>query len=401
MPIKTIILMGTKSGETAEAINNRLGDRGVEAEAHSDIEPDYNSVLTEYDNLGYDVALIFDAAMKSKTEGEQSILYFLSHPRRKGNHLRIVFVASKQREIKDPFITRLINVGVFDIAIPRALDDDQGKALAAAMEMIVAPRNFSQVRQYKMTGVPDLEFDPIKSKDIKKADAILRTTAPQEVLKDSLEIGVIGASRFSGTTTIAQAIARSLVLAKMKTALLFSDENDFIAVRDMHRNPVLVNPKRINLAGLDIYHGNSASDIDEDEEYAAVVIDFKTAYTKDDVPRQIKETVEYATARDNTRSWSRCACSVLCSGTAIQKLNHLLEVLSDISEAKISKLNVALNLTSAEMEKMIADHIHLQAPECNVFSVHETSDALALTEVPYFVKDIIKFRFGVDLKRTV
>lgn len=395
MTKKLAIFAGTSSQKLAEAVCKH----GYDAAPVSDIEPDYVQQLKRFDDEGYDVAVIFDAAMKDKPTAENAILYFLSDLRKIGNKLRIIFVATKERPLQDPFITRLINSGVYDLIIPQAMgEDNNNKQFAVIMEMVEQPRNYSHARHYKKAGVTDLDYDRQAHKKV--LDRAKKLNGTGELPKGQIQIGVIGASRFSGTSHIAQTIARSLYLAGIETALVVSREEDYLNIRDFLYRKDMLSPNRINVAGVDVYHGSAIADTERSQK--ATVYDFQVANLQPDLPKALMKDPKnesFVTSKNLTDAWLKCDCRVLCSGIAPQRLTYLEEVLSTLTDSQLRQLNIALNLSSDEMLGYISRSVLEVASDCNLFSVHEILDPFAATEIPDFVKSIMANDYDYTLKR--
>jgi hypothetical protein len=382
--------------EVSSAITQVLSEK---FEMHIDVvsepEPNYKEVLKNFDERGFDVAIIDDTAILNPNAAENQILKYATEPRNRNCRLRVLFLARADRPSDSPVFARLVRKGIYDLVIPIDLPSNINPFLRMAT-LIVYPNKYSDVAVYDRPNVTPALIDercapkPIYDKDGIKASAKKPTAGNRT-------IGVIGVSRHTGTSHVAQALARSAALAGYNTSLVVSRQEDFDNIRDFFPH-FASEDGAVKVNGIEIWHGKQLSDTNELQTYT--VFDFQVAETDTNVPKELRDE-RYNRAIELTKLWSRCDCKVLVASSAAQKIRYLEHRLREASVRDLDKWNIVLDLPSDAMYDRIASAVAKKSEHANVVDVHEITDPLALLEIPPFAKRVFAKSFDFDLVENI
>ena len=211
-------------------------------------------------------------------------------------------------------------------------------------------------------------------------------------------IGVIGVKRHTGTSHIAQILARSVANAGYPTALLVSRHEDFTNIKDFIKYESVSPEGAVRVGGIDVYEGTSITQTNELQTFS--VFDFQVAISGKPLPLR-KQNEQYKQVLDLQRKWKDCDCKVLVASTSPQNIKYLEMMVSETDPAELNKWNILLDLTSDRMRDFIRSSILIKAPEANVISVHEFNDPLANPEIPEFAQQIFEKSFGSRFENKV
>ena len=371
-------------------------DCAIEIEAVTVPDPDYHQTLKEYDDKGFDVAFIDDEVAPDKNRLEHQIIVFSSAPRAYGKNMRIVFLASPERDPSDSFISNLIDMGIHDFVIPQAEPPHINPLLKAAL-LVRIPQNYSHVAVQRRRSVVSPQYDPkMATRPTYDEDGIKAAAKLPSLGKRN--IGVIGSKRFTGTSHVAQILARSTANAGFKTALIISKHDDFTSIKDFMCYDSVSKEGAISVAGVDIYEGTSIAQTNELQVFS--VYDFQVAITGKPLAPDKKDLV-YLEAAALNKAWSNCDCKVLVTTTSPQNIKFLEKIISETEPVELNKWNIVLNLTSERMKDFIQAAILTKAPEANVVILNEITDPLANPDIPEFAQSIFMKSFGTRLENKV
>lgn len=116
------------SQEHSAAVQDALPPRSL---VYIDENPDVRRFLSEQAATGTDVVVLDDDGMPYKEVSEPDILNFLSS-RPSGPAMQVVFIPSKARKPGDPFVSALVQMGVYDIVNPGKVADLDASIAAMA-----------------------------------------------------------------------------------------------------------------------------------------------------------------------------------------------------------------------------------------------------------------------------
>lgn len=104
--------------------------------------PNVRGKLAEWEAQNVDVVIVDDDGMPYKDVSENDLYTYPATARRK---MQIIFIPSAARDSSDPFLSKLVSVGIYDIVNPRLAGDAARKEIA---RMIERPSMFADAVRY-------------------------------------------------------------------------------------------------------------------------------------------------------------------------------------------------------------------------------------------------------------
>ena len=121
--------------------------------------------MRELSRKAINVAVVDDAALAEPETDELEILDWAALPTK--HPMRIVFAASPERTRKDPFLSALLDAGVYDIVLP----DDAEALFSEVGERVVDPFTSEQAEKWLRSGAKPAPKTAPKRKRAKASDA--------------------------------------------------------------------------------------------------------------------------------------------------------------------------------------------------------------------------------------
>lgn len=351
-------------------------------EAETSVSPNFQDLLIKWDRLNYDIAVVDDAAITDRSSMEAALRYFMSVPRERTAHMRLIFFAAANRIQSDPLFSVLATEGIYDMVLPFRDKSPVGKL----MELVEYPAKRNDVLTFINT------IPPVVSDRKLAPPPVNAPLTPQEktrfMSRGISTIAVAGIVPRAGSTLTAITIARTLVMLGQKPALVVN-KADFQAYSVTYPAAMSDDGLSYVINGVTIFQGNSPSVVPR--RYTHIILDLGyLGWGRE------QETIEEQQSVIEFHKADLQVVYVPCTNPTERE--WLYRFMASQEPADINKYAIGIWGTTQELFESLSNAIYKKSPDVYLWSAEAVQWPLSLSKIPTGIAEALEPVLPRDVK---